>query len=79
MADIGLQESEGKIVAGNGELLTETFFNVMAAEIDELLQAKASIEVGDIAKHFALSADLVNSCIEKFRGSIIQGECCPHS
>ncbi len=58
----------------DGELLTQRYFDDVAVEINEALQQKGQLTIGEAAKTYDLSADLITKTVESKIASVIEGE-----
>ncbi|KAA6426767.1 MAG: hypothetical protein FRX49_03092 [Trebouxia sp. A1-2] len=62
-AQQAVAESNGRLRVVQGELITLDYFDNLAAEIDEILQAGGVIPLADLAAQFALGSELLMSVV----------------
>ncbi|QDZ23030.1 E3 UFM1-protein ligase [Chloropicon primus] len=65
---------DGDIKLIDGELLTRKYFDDISVEINETLQQRGKVTIGEVAKTYDLSADLVTRTVESKIGSVIDGQ-----
>ena len=56
-----------------GELMTPSYFDAVAAEVDEELRESGVVAVGDLARRHGLSADLMSRALEERVGRVVEG------
>ena len=56
-----------------GELMTPSYFDAVAAEVDEELRESGVVAVGDLARRHGLSADLMSKALEERMGRVVEG------
>eukprot|EP00798_Chlamydomonas_sp_ICE-L_P012768 gene12768-16019_t len=54
-----VEASSGNMIETQGELMTTTYFDSMAAEVNDLLQESGMMILGDIAVQYAMSSELL--------------------
>ncbi|KAL0031439.1 hypothetical protein WJX77_000485 [Trebouxia sp. C0004] len=72
-AQQAVAESNGQLRIVQGELITVDYFDNLAAEIDEILQAGGVIPLGDLAAQFALGSELLMSVVAPRMNKTIHG------
>ncbi|DBB10622.1 TPA: hypothetical protein ACH3X3_007133 [Trebouxia sp. C0006] len=72
-AQQAVAESNGQLRVVQGELITVEYFDNLAAEIDEILQAGGGIPLGDLAAQFALGSELLMSVVTPRMNKTIHG------
>eukprot|EP01023_Acetabularia_acetabulum_P023003 TRINITY_DN22604_c0_g1_i2.p2 TRINITY_DN22604_c0_g1~~TRINITY_DN22604_c0_g1_i2.p2 ORF type:complete len:233 (-),score=34.52 TRINITY_DN22604_c0_g1_i2:57-755(-) len=65
-------ESDSKIIGFGNELIAIKFFDSMASEIDEMLREEGVLELGELARRFSLSREMIVAQISERIGSVIQ-------
>ena len=68
------KDAKAEIRLIDGDLLTERYFDELSVELNESLQQKGHVTIGETAKLYDLSADLVTKTVESKIGTVIQGE-----
>lgn len=58
-----------------GDLVSDAYFEALAAEVNEALQEAGALDIGDIAKRFAFAVNKVTDCIDRYLDTTIQGTC----
>jgi hypothetical protein len=66
-------EPAGEVRLVEGELLTERYWDTVAAEVDEELRAAGSASLGDLARRYGLSVELITSALVARLGTLVQG------
>ena len=56
-----------------GELMTPSYFDAVAAEVDEELRESGVVAVGNLARRHGLSADLMSKALEERVGRVVEG------
>ena len=56
-----------------GELLTERYWDGLAGEVDEELRAAGSASLGDLARRYGLSVELITSALVARLGTLVHG------
>eukprot|EP00887_Chlorella_sp_A99_P000841 scaffold5.g841.t1 len=72
-AEAVVASANGDLLAAQGELFSQAYFDGLAAEVDELLQEAGVVSLGDLARRFALSTELVMSALGVRVGGVISG------
>ena len=67
-------EKSGEMRLIDGELLTQKYFDDVGVEINETLQQNGQITIGETAKTYDLSADLITKTVESRVGTVIEGQ-----
>lgn len=78
---IHVERSAAKIVAESGdqmlliqgELVSHQYFDALATEVQETLQDTGQLLVGDLARRYNLTSELLTTNVQQRLGSIIQG------
>lgn len=70
----GEARATGEIKLIDGELLTQRYFDDTGVEINETLQQRGHVTIGEMAKAYDLSADLMTRTVESKVGGVIEGE-----
>ncbi|GAX74437.1 hypothetical protein CEUSTIGMA_g1886.t1 [Chlamydomonas eustigma] len=69
-----VEESSGGIMEAQGELLTQQYFDSLAAEVDEMLQEAGVVTMADLALQYNLGAELLAAAVGRRVGSAIRGK-----
>lgn len=70
-----MQEKPDTVKLVNGDLISLTFFEKMATEVNEMLHTGTpALGVTEIAQNFSLPVEYVRACLQEHIGSLIQGE-----
>ena len=66
-------EPGGEARLVEGELLTERYWDGLAGEVDEELRAAGSASLGDLARRYGLSVELITSALVARLGTLVHG------
>ncbi|KAK9826021.1 hypothetical protein WJX74_006062 [Apatococcus lobatus] len=73
-ATAAVKESRGALLEVHGQLITASYLDGLASEVQESLQEMGCVRLGDVARRFSLNTDLVTSTITARLGSSIHGK-----
>ncbi|KAG1674314.1 hypothetical protein FOA52_013503, partial [Chlamydomonas sp. UWO 241] len=68
-----VQASKGDMIEAQGELITQMYFDGLAAEVNEMLQDSGMVSVADLALQYALATEMVLQAVQPRMGRIITG------
>ncbi len=69
-----VEESHGGVIEAQGELLTQRYFDSLAAEVDEMLHETGVVAVADLALQYGLGTELLASAVGSRVGQVIRGK-----
>ncbi|KAI3438673.1 hypothetical protein D9Q98_001094 [Chlorella vulgaris] len=73
-ADVVVSASSGTITIAQGELFSAAYFDSLAAEVDDGLQEAGVVAVGDLARRYGLTAEMIGGVLAERVGPIIRGQ-----
>ncbi|BDA42327.1 E3 UFM1-protein ligase 1 homolog [Coccomyxa sp. Obi] len=72
-AQLAIESSNGSLQRIQGDLITLSYFDSLATEVNETLKEAGVVSISNLARQFALAGDLVQSIIAARIGTLVQG------